>query len=300
MKKLFLFFLFFFHFYPLQAQSQWAPVGSVYYYSYWFGFEPETDMLEVEVIGDTTIQNKTCRIFQQNSGLIPWNWDCEGNNFLYEEEGEVYFYNEQSEAFDLLYDFNKDVGESWRVPLCSEVFCQPDTLIVEVDSISTIVLNGTEVRLQQVSLSSTSGILGGNDIIYEGIGSATRMFLKEIICPVVEAGVLGLCDIVDPEGNVVEISGEACTVSDLNQSSWSEDSWRIFPNPSNGEIQVVLDVQVEEPILRIFDATGALLQQMILQQNQPLQLSAYTPGIYFLQLTSNREIIGTRRLLLLE
>lgn len=103
----------------IQAQ-QWAPVGSKWIYSYYFSTETEPvyDYLLNESVGDTLVAGKDVRKinFYRNDNF-------NGNQllrteYLYMENNRVYFY--KWDQFNLLYDFNLEVNESYYAQSADE------------------------------------------------------------------------------------------------------------------------------------------------------------------------------------
>ena len=95
--------------------QEWAPVGSKWIYSYYLSMETEPvyDYLFYESVKDTFIEGKTVRKihFQRNSNTN--GMQLLRTEFLYMEDKRVYFY--KWDQFNLLYDFNLQVNDSYTV-----------------------------------------------------------------------------------------------------------------------------------------------------------------------------------------
>lgn len=70
----------------------------------------------------------------------------------------------------------------------------------------------------------------------------------------------------------------------------------IFPNPANSYFQIKgIDKEVD---IVIFDLTGKqLLNTKFLSNNQLINLSEFTPGVYMIRVVDNDKIIGTKKLI---
>jgi predicted RNase H-like HicB family nuclease len=82
------------------------------------------------------------------------------------------------------------------------------------------------------------------------------------------------------------------TLSNLELSSELKDL-KVFPNPVNGNLNVNFRIQKEDDVqLKIFNYTGAIVYSENTvshsgEYNKNIDLSAMTPGIYFLQVVQN-------------
>ncbi|MCO6488167.1 MAG: T9SS type A sorting domain-containing protein [Phaeodactylibacter sp.] len=285
------------------TQVEWAPTGTKYYYTYWWddGISYNTDVIEVEVVGDTLIQGKNCRVFQQNSGIIGWNWGCAGSQYMYEEDGRAYFYNDANQSFGLLYDFTKTAGESWKVPVCGNEFCKGlDTLIVAVDSVTYTEQNGLQIRTQHVRLSSgPDGAALGNGKVYENIGSATRMYFVEGFCVTAEAGILNLRCFESPGAGIFNFVGEACDrINAVQEIALGNIQLLFYPNPAVGFLNFRLrgPQNLQGCVFRIVNAKGELVESFRTNQSEThyvQTVSNWASGLYFVQCMRNGKVIAS-------
>lgn len=294
---------------PSFTQVEWAPAGAKYYYTYWWddGYSYNTDVIEVEVIGDTLIQGKNCRIFRQNSGIIGWNWGCAGSQYMYEEDGKAYFYHDASQSFSLLYDFTKAAGESWKVPLCGNEFCNEfDSLTVAADSVTYTELNGLQIKTQHVRLSlGPNGPDLGNSKVYENIGGATRMYFVEGICVTAEAGILNLRCFESPDAGIFNFAGEVCDrINAVQEIAPGDIPLLVYPNPAADVLNFRLPglQNLQGCVFRIVNAKGKLVESFRINQSEARYaqaLSNWPPGLYFVQCMSNGKTIASGRFIVL-
>jgi hypothetical protein len=292
---------------PVFSQVIWSPVGAKYHYTYWYNdfMSIQTGIMDVEIVGDTVIQGKNCRVFQQNSGIIGWNWDCEGNQYLYEEDGQVYFFDDATQAFNLLYDFNKNTGESWEVPLCEDLCYSFPNLTVRVDSISFTELNGEMIKTQYVSFLDGSGTPFGNDRVYEGIGSATQMFFVLENCTTADIGFLNLRCFDSPVNGLFNFVGEDCDIiNDVTRKFEKGFDFTISPNPASDFIHLhfppaLPGIEVKCIITSLDGRAKKLLNPISIALNQPQFIGDLTPGAYQIQAVFEKRVSAAKKIIVL-
>ncbi len=79
----------------------------------------------------------------------------------------------------------------------------------------------------------------------------------------------------------------------LDESSMNEFS--IFPNPTNDKFNISLKAGNSNARLILQDITGKIMLDQAIQNNQQIDLSNYTNGIYFATIQSNNTVIGVQR-----
>ncbi len=81
------------------------------------------------------------------------------------------------------------------------------------------------------------------------------------------------------------------------ESAW-ENQIQVFPNPTSGEIQLVLPKNGVFQTLKITNLLGQkILEKNISDEKTSLDLSAYPQGVYYLQLSSDRQSV-TKKIVL--
>ncbi len=95
------------------SQSSWAPVGTVWQYDI-LGSEPldkscYSSVITMEVISDTLIQGKVCRVVKE----VHPKTGFERYHYLYEANNRIYYYDSTQWNFILLYDFNVGIDSFW-------------------------------------------------------------------------------------------------------------------------------------------------------------------------------------------
>jgi hypothetical protein len=276
---------------PAQGQLEWAPVGAKYYHSVadfmpGGGNSPYSVHVS-EVIGDTVIGGKNCRILMTISPACNDGFPIQ---FTYEEEGRVYFYDTFNEEFNLLYDFNKGPGESWLVPICfSDFHCERDSIMVLVDSVTHTPVNGLELRTQHVSIDMPDFAPGAypQGKIYQGIGNAPVLYFYFGACALTVDFFIHTfnCYESPTHGIFNFVGGQPCGVyTAVGEAQAAVEQLRLYPNPARESLSVELP-EGGRGQLALYDAQGRLLKTQSLDnvpETWPLDVSALPAGMYLL------------------
>lgn len=75
---------------------------------------------------------------------------------------------------------------------------------------------------------------------------------------------------------------------EIAEHTGANNSFVIYPNPTNGEL-FVSHSQYDELDITITDITGKVLKATTLQNNESVDVSAYPQGMYFIQIASGNE-----------
>lgn len=303
-KKLLFLFLFSFCTFHLYSQD-WAEIGSKWYYTYWW-YSPNTlDVLEVEVIGDTIIQGQNCRVFRQNSGIASWDIPCSpAENYMYEDEGVIYYFDGQQQSFVKLYDFNVIAGEFWQVWFCQDFCSGFDSLLtVYIDSVSTEDISGLQIKTQHAHWESPQ-----QDIpfkIYEGFGSSQRMFVVEPNCFTGDVGIVELRCFYSPTLGEVNFtnSGSCSSIVGTSNHYFSIKTVRLYPNPTSGQISI----ELAKPLSNLgswslYNAFGQKVFSHEIERGISIwevRLPNIASGVYFWELEKEKQIMENGRLMML-
>lgn len=163
-------------------QTEFAPIGAKWYYTYYFAQIPGpggSTYTTFTSLRDTTVNNLACRIILEQR-----NYDCLGEasihklyHIMYSDSGRVYEILNGDKY--LLYDFNKNQGEYWVIPNYGN-----DTIYV--DSTSTLgLLNGQTKKVLYVSKSDNSQLFynfSGKIIEDIGFESYLLPYLETVPC----------------------------------------------------------------------------------------------------------------------
>ena len=134
----------------LAAQS-WAPVGASWTYELGSWVSPDSFLLVIEAVDDTTIAGRTCTRLD----VVEGGFGCYVlNQFHHESNDSLYYWDEEMAAFRLFFRWDALPGDAWSLPL--EVAGlgpqATDTLDWTVTDTSTVVNGGLALRQLEVDV----------------------------------------------------------------------------------------------------------------------------------------------------
>ena len=92
----------------VDAQTEFAPIGAEWYYTFTVGGEnPANHFNHVVSEKDTTIEGNNCRILRQ---YYDYSEIANEKYIIQQEQGKVYYYYQ--EQFNLLFDFDAEAGDT--------------------------------------------------------------------------------------------------------------------------------------------------------------------------------------------
>ena len=149
----------------LAAQNfVFAPQGAEWYFNLRSFMGSPISYYHMEVLGDTVIQGHHCSI------ITPQYLGGNGSEqFVYEQNRKVYWFNQTMQAFTTLYDFSAEVGDSW---ICEIDSCAYQVTVTEI---TNLTWENTVFRVQRVTYNGELGYYGGGTII-DGIGEIKGLF----------------------------------------------------------------------------------------------------------------------------
>ncbi len=159
----------------LFSQTEFAPVGAEWYYQIHFGFSPYFGYNHFTIVKDTVFLETECRKAMVERINPDGEKYDEFSFFLYDDDGKLFISYRGN--FELLYDFNLNVGDTLKsiIPFEYIGLNTPDILYTEqkVDSIQTIEISGFNLKRLYLSTFSNSYFysqiterLGGNDYFF--------------------------------------------------------------------------------------------------------------------------------------
>lgn len=153
----------------MAQQVSFAPQGAEWYFNVSSFMGSPISYYHMEVLGDTIIQGHTCSVITQQ--FLGGNGQ---EQYVYEDNGKVYWYNQTLRRFTTLYDFDAEVGESW---ICEVDSCSFE---IQVQSVEEETWEGHTYRVQHVYAIGedeyNSFFNTGEGTIIEGIGEISGLF----------------------------------------------------------------------------------------------------------------------------
>lgn len=280
----------------LYAQTEWAPIGAKWYYTAPY----DGKCIYMESVADTTIKDKECKIVElrvcDDERLL-------AREFLHQTGDSLLYYNYHHESFHTLYDFSAEVGDT--VVVHDTVFKTTDgfykRFYYEVDtfnsfkykivSIDSIDISGKSVRRQYVAFTNDSDFgfqfAYMNSYLYEFLGSEIYFFGRTTLQ--LEEFIARLRCYKDQQLDYInpEITG-GCNSSLALSKKYFNEEIMIYPNPFTYQFTIT-SLEKQELEIAIYTLDGRLILKESIQSNVPLDVSFLNTGIYFIDVTSNKE-----------
>lgn len=274
-----------------QAQS-WVGSDAQWHYTYYV-FGIEKGVVEFQTDGTETILGKECRVLKKSGTSCDYRPAIE---YIYKENDSLFYYDEEANAFNLLYDFGALQHEIISLPAWEAM--PFDSFYIRVDSVSYLLLSADSLRVQHV----TYGFKNGDTITYyplspenpegmiiEDIGNRSTFFhfAEDGACDGVHIRYLrcysdaGMIDL--------KFTEEACdslpVVASIEEVG-KEQLLNVFPNPANEAITISIpDGQVGYNIYHVFGKLVHTLNKEILggRNSIMIDVSNYPSGMYYVK-----------------
>ena len=244
----------------------------------------------LECVGDTLIgrEGKRPKVIVRSNTHYDRNEITEvTHEYVYEENGVVYWWNKDLQEFTTLYNLNANTGDAWEIKVGTE------SLTMHVDAVENYDYKGQTYRMLHVS--DTANIFSGNIVC--SIGHLTSFFPERLMTRGKGYRVEGMrCYWVNGElvfkygdrdcDEVYEQLHHGIDEPGENGPSTDSGTLTVYPNPANGILFVetrratsLLD-QNEYRITNLMGQT--LLQGTITTETQQINIEKLPAGMYFI------------------
>jgi len=239
------------------------------------------------VTGDTIFNNRNYQIVNYSSQSAQYPLQQNGYYYLRQDTiGKVYGLINADSAEYLIYDFNKQVGDSFITTLPLN---WPGEIKVRIDSTDNS-FEGTTRKTQYVTLTTALGVL--NDIFVEGIGAINGFFAAPGIEYTIYDG---------PDYNLLCFSEQAnvvyqnpyystCTLDSTWMSineTYNGGTMQVYPNPASNVVTVTFSESNQQAQFTLTDLTGrTVLQQTLSTKQTTIDISGIATGAYIYHIQS--------------
>ena len=255
------------------------PFPSEWYYE--IGWEDGSITYQhLECIGDTLIDRTGKRpkvIVRSNTHYNRTETEVT-HEYVYEENGIVYWWNRDLQEFTTLYNLNANVGDEWEIKVGTE------SLTMHVDAVENYEYEGKTYRM--LNVSDAEDLFSGNIVC--GIGHLTSFFPEQLMNRNKGFRVDGLrCYWVGDE-LVFKIGDEDCDAiyGELHGiEEQAENGFAVYPNPAKGVlfVETVHAPSLPMQTYRITNLMGqTLMQGSINAENQQIDIASLPAGMYFI------------------
>ena len=258
----------------VNQSRQFAPQGAEWYFHVLSNgpiTEPPFYYVRYSVTGVEEVHGHTCSVVNDDQ-------------YVYQENNIVYWYNQTKDEFTVLYDFNAEAGDSWY---CDVAEC---TYLVTVDSVGYIVGDSyfdISYRRQHVTAYESDG---GTDPIFEGwiidgIGYDKGLFPDELTCygGGNDSGEFCYIRCYYEEGNTTMLYhyGEySCTFIPDAVSENTESPIKVYPTPAKDRV-VIEGIDPAE--VQVYNGLGQVVKTV--RDANEISVAGLAEGVYLLRIT---------------
>lgn len=283
----------------------WSPVGAEWYYDITYAFHGDIDYHKVYCDSSILIKGKNCQKINIDYCACN-NYYCK-KLYTYKSQDTIFFYNEDVDTFEVLYNFNSQPGSFWQIRM-KDVHNIIDTVTIVVDSIGSRNVNNRNFKSLYVSyyykfkysVGSTYSYIDKSEIVEslgdinlvinilskssficdESILSSLRCY-KDSLVGLYSTGVRETCDFrykwVGIEDNL------------------KSNNIFIYPNLVSDNLNIYLndeDVQDRRYQIKCLDQNGKMvLSKEFSGQRSMIDLSLLTSGLYFYLISDSYKVI---------
>jgi len=266
----------------------WAPIGAKWTFGIAWAFAPLIEYNEWISTCDTLVGGHTCKLIERNGGAVVS--DISDKLITYEDSNKIYWYNTFINQFTVLYDFNKNAGDTWlmKIDTCD--------LLISVDSTGIEIINGFPVKVLWTSEGKMLQHIGNvhrpnPDMTYKCYGwIMDANYYTGLRC--YEDSLLGLYDF--------GIAPSCDFTNSINDIANNPVRIKIYPNPFSNQTTVTTGEILKNATLTIFNSFGQQAGQIknISGKTITLQRNNFASGLYFIQLTQDNKTFATEKLLI--
>ena len=266
--------------YPIFGTDGLIFVGAEWYYEIQ-GEDGTITYQHLQCVGDTTINNERPKVIVRSNT----QYDRQGHTevtheYVYEENGIVYWWNKTLGKFTVLYDFSAEVGDEWTIEVGDE------TITTRVYESELQYIEG--IPYKRFTIADPNDDFSGT--VLSSIGHQTNFFPERLMSRGKSFRVDGLrCYWVDDK-LIYKQGDEDCDAiyAELHngiEETTDNATFAIYPNPANGIlfVQTLRATSLSTPTYRITNLMRQnLLQGSITADYQQINISELTAGMYFI------------------
>jgi hypothetical protein len=294
----------------------YIPSGSIENYTYAYYWEDFTNFIEMtdgpalnsewyyeienengtityqhlECAADTTINHKDVTIIIRTNTLYDKDAHTEvTREYVYEENGVLYWWNKDLQEFTVLYNYNAEEGDEWEVKVGTE------QITMHVDAVSEFIYY--DVPFRSLIVSDEDGLFSGTIVC--GVGHLTSFFPERLMQRSEDYGVNGIRCYWQGQQLVFKLGDRDCDEiyqqyhegieedgpSTPSTGSGTAETLTVYPNPTNDVLNVGLSHCGSCPEYHISNPMGqTLMTGNITAETQQIDVSKLPKGMYFISI----------------
>lgn len=224
-------------------------------------------------LADTVIDDRDIDIIVRNNTLYD-KGSVTTHEYIYEENGKVYWWNATTGGFTTLYDFSANVGDEWEIKVGTE------SITMHVDAVGETEYNNHVFKTLQVS--DAENLFSGT--IVASVGHLTSFFPEKLMRKSDEGNVEGLRCLWNGMEFVFKYGDKDCDEVyeqlHLSLSEATTNSFSLYPNPTDGQLSITAASGGEYRITNLMGQT--LLQGRLNSGSTSIDVSGLCKGMYFM------------------
>lgn len=258
------------------AQS-WFPTAAEWYYRFIPSGTNAVGHVRILCNRDTTVDGTSARVLEvyQTLGVSepPYAYSTtrKEDRVVTEQNGIVYLYNTEDEAFDTLYHMAAAPGESWHFPRLSPAWLDCDTTgLYTVQDTGTRIIDGVALRWLAVDLRfhvgfGPTGYYHVPDTIVERLGALGSYFYPQDHCASMmdwnTGGPLTCYFDTEISHGPGAPADPACAYLPNGMEELRTASIQVFPNPTTDRIGIAWATGNAPFAAELIDMAGRVVRQ---------------------------------------
>ena len=235
----------------------------------------------LEYAADTTIGTERPKVIVRSNTQYDRDtlFTTVTHEYVYEENGKIYWWNKDLQEFTTLYDLTAVAGDTWTIEVGME------SITMQVNSVEYYEYNGLNYRTLHVS--DINDLFSG-DIVC-GIGHLTSFFPERLMSRDKGYRVEGLRCYWVEDKLVFKIGDEDCDAIYTELHGIGEESvengFAVYPNPTHSVLVVETHDRASQQAetYRITNLMGqTVLSGNITTENQQIDIANLAEGMYFI------------------
>ena len=307
-----------------KSQISWCPPGATWHYGVneasFLGYTKYNGVVEYKYTGDTVINSQLCKkIYGIYKGLyntisnINTTIPGFGTSYTRLNNNVLYRYNFSSSSFDTVVDFNAKIGDKWR----RFDACDATNKTITVTDTGRVTINNRLLKKIEVSAVisytpfqsttvTTYTMVGKfielvlNDLYYTGTGMFPAFCDYKDMLDLTHPTTTFRC-YSDNTFSLYKSGTSACDdITNLPNIKNDNHLIVISPNPANEFLTIRFSQNTNSNNsieLKLIDVYGREVKQISIQQNQQIDLSELSKGIYFLQVIEKGRLIAKHKII---
>lgn len=241
----------------------------------------------LECTADTAINHKDVTIIIRTNTLYDKSEHTEmTREYVYEENGVLYWWNKDLQEFTVLYNYSAEEGDEWEVSVGSE------HITLHVDEVSEFIYY--DIPFRSLTVSDEDNLFSGTIVC--GVGHLTSFFPERLMERSGSYGVNGIRCYWQGQELIFKLGDKDCDEiyqqyhegieeDGPSTGSGTAGTLTVYPNPTDGVlfVQTVHAPSLPGQIYCITNLMGqTLMTGQITTENQQIDVSNLPEGMYFI------------------